>query len=344
MKYAMLIMAHKNGKQLARLVHRLRDSDMVIFIHLDTKFKNWKEEITSDIQTEVVFTSQRFDAALASWPLVQAEIELIKEAKIYEKLNSTHFDYYLLLSGQDYPIKSIPYIKSYLEQVYPKPLIDMTPYDERTYVASFFGRFRFYHINNYLDTRFAVKRTIRRALKAPLRASEYIATKLLGSPKQKITKYTLAAGSAWWILPDLVIDYTRAQVEENNESIRCFRHVKTPEESFFQTMTANSPLKNLIEWNDLFEREQNCLTYAFFTDSYNGRSVQYPFTGHPYIFRKEDFYWVVKFPHFFVRKVDVDVDDDFCNLVDAYVDKHKDIPAIPVHGKVYDVYTTIPRK
>lgn len=335
---AILILAHKNGQQIQRLIDKMVSKDTVIFLHLDSKWKNWEEELSVEILNKVVLVKNRVDTALFSWSLVQGEIELLKEAKEYESKNGILFSYYLLMSGQDYPIKSIEYINQYLDLVYPKPLIDMTPYHPATYVAHKFKSFRFYRINSFLDTRFASNRTLRRLLKVPVRGSEWIATKIVGSPYEKITNYILAAGSQWWILPDKIVNYALNQLEENNQGIRYFRHVNTPDEAFFQTMAANSILKDMIEWNDPFERQQNCMTYAFFTDNYgvDGKgSEKYPFTGHPYLFKEEDFEWAIKLPHFFVRKVDIAVSEKFMNKVDEYLEKNHSKVNI-VKGFIYN--------
>ena len=45
MKHAALIMAHKNKRQLIRLIKAMPTEDIDIFVHLDKKWKLTKEEI-----------------------------------------------------------------------------------------------------------------------------------------------------------------------------------------------------------------------------------------------------------------------------------------------------------
>lgn len=113
MKIAYLVLAHKAPEQIIRLINRLNYKDTYFFIHID---KNASDSVYRPVYKEFkkcknVFFIKRIKCAWADFSLVQATINGIKEV-----LNSgIDINYTILLSGQDYPIKTNEYIKTFLE-------------------------------------------------------------------------------------------------------------------------------------------------------------------------------------------------------------------------------------
>lgn len=110
MKHAFLILAHNNWPQLKELIQALDDEDFTLFIHIDKRAKSFCIDDFKDITnlSRVYFFSE-FKCYWGGYSLVESELLLLKKA------SQIHFDYYHLLSGSDYPIKSNEYIKNFFE-------------------------------------------------------------------------------------------------------------------------------------------------------------------------------------------------------------------------------------
>jgi hypothetical protein len=319
-KLAILLLAHQNQKQLKRLLLRLIHENIDVFIHLDKKWAiadNDKTELLKASSTKVFLCENRISGKLFEWSLVEATLELIKKAKQVEEEKKITYNYYALLSGQDYPIKPLDYILQLLHESYPKPFIDCTPYHPSNFLKKRFKSFPLenkiliYFLKNYKpDT---LSKLMNRIQKAPFYALFYFLKLLVQTPHAKLQKLNikLYGGSQWWILPDITINeiYKRYFINKD-QIINIISKSFGPDETFFQIMTMQSKIAPFVEINDFNDIRQNCLTYAYFRDE--GK----PFTGHPYILRTENFDMLSKLPHIFARKFDDRIDSDILDLID----------------------------
>src|SRR5215217_6713309 len=105
-----LIVAHKHPEQLVRLVRRLSTEKTSFFVHVDrkTKSETYNQMVRGLGNMPNVHFLKRQRVYWGHISLVTAYIQGLREI-----LNrNTSFDYVVLLSGQDYPIKSNSYIES----------------------------------------------------------------------------------------------------------------------------------------------------------------------------------------------------------------------------------------
>src|SRR5437899_3690277 len=110
MRIAYLVFAYKNPQLLKRTIERLSSEECAFFIHIDQK-SSIKEfsEIRGD---NVFFSEKRIPVYWAEFSGVQAILLLLRRA-----LESTQdYDYFILLSGSDYPLRSVRYIHRFLEE------------------------------------------------------------------------------------------------------------------------------------------------------------------------------------------------------------------------------------
>ena len=210
MTHAALIIAHKNKEQLIRLIKAVSSDSVHVFIHLDKNWKLSKEEICeiAACAKNVFVINKRIHGELDNWSLVQIALNLIDAAAYNENKTGEKYSYFMLLSGQDYPIKSKRYITDFLEREYPKPIIDV----ETNGVPEMLGRkFGFAYYTNKIDNiqRDYKKGLIRKFLVLNTVIAEKFAVKFLGMPLNRLEKLglKLGFGSAWWILPHKVIDF-----------------------------------------------------------------------------------------------------------------------------------------
>jgi len=261
-------------------------------------------------------TKKRYHGVLGSYSLVQISDELMRCAKEYEKTNNIHFSYFCLMSGQDYLLKNAASIHEELLKNYPKPYIDCTPCTKGNWVYNGSNHSVWWNtVNKKINQCLSKPGAIRKLVKAPVLVADSI-TKKWANPRVKLSRNQVAlyGGSAWWILPDMMVDYlleaAKKFVPENK--FYPLTGVDVPEENYYQTVLMNSKFKNQIRVNPPEMVAQNCKTYANFSP--DGK----PFTGHPYILTMEDTDRLAELAknRLFARKFDETVDSNIFDWID----------------------------
>ena len=314
-KICCLVLVHKNVHQLCRLCKQMNHPQITVFVHFDKKMNLNDEDIIkiSSVGDNIKILPERFSCFLDEWSLVEATLALLRYAKTY--MNEEKSVYYALLSGQDYFIKPITDFVAFLDNKYPKPYIDCTPYNVGNWVYP-----------KFTHTPLAIwGRKLNRILK--IRGFLFVSCWMeilfprIFFADYKLFKYRipLFGGSAWWVLPDVIVNEMFDYLDENKQFVRDFKNTVTPEETFFQTMSMHSSLSHMIDLNDVDEREQNCLTYANFSPE--GKI----FSGHPYCIVKDDFKTLIKRHEFIARKFDETCDSEILDKLDDYIEHNEDI-------------------
>lgn len=312
MRFAALIIAHKNANQLVRLIRALKDDEIDVYVHLDKKWNISQEEIEQikRASSYVTVIDQRFSGYLDTWSLCEITMALLEKACAGNK----QYDYFMLLSGQDYLIKPVSYIKHYLKEQYPTPLIDCTPLRKDNWIYPGFKWIRFNWYYRMVE-KLTKSKELRRILLLPIYVVQIVVTLIMKSPYKRLTKLgcDLYGGSAWWILPKSVVEFCIREVDANTAIVKAFKLKNTPEESFFQTMVMRSSLKELVKVNDPYEVLQDCMTYAYFFDD-----THQP-TGHPYILTEENFNMLKARKELFARKFDVSINSKILDKIDQEI-------------------------
>jgi hypothetical protein len=119
MKLLYLILAHKEPSQIIRLVKTLSSQQDYVIIHYNKASKLEEYNQLSDAlqSNQYVFFADRIKTAWGHFSLIQAIISGLKKAQNLE----LSYDHVIILSGQDYPIKSNSEIKRFLT-AHPKKL------------------------------------------------------------------------------------------------------------------------------------------------------------------------------------------------------------------------------
>ena len=317
MKHAALIMAHKNKSQLIRLIKAVSTDNIDVFIHLDKKWKLTKGDI-EDIKNcgkKVIIVKKRIHGVLDRFSLPQIEFNMLDCAIRHERVTGETYNYFILLSGQDYPIKSNSYIQNFLDKEYPKPLIDHEDAEVGNWV---WGKYQLTRWENKItEIQKRLSKGLIRSIKVGLCLLAYkIEKALCGIPWQKLqgSGIKIYGGSQWWILPHGVIDFIQEQKKSNKKVVKQLKRAWTPEENFFQTLAMNSPYSKYVIKNDPI----------FDTGRGNFKAMQYcnfitptkNFMGHPYIITVEDFDRVMAKKALFARKFDQTVDAEIFDMID----------------------------
>ena len=311
MKILYMIMCHKNLRQVSGLIKQLITSDSDVVVHVDKavsddeyrQFQKWQQTIPN-----LYLTEKRIKGILDDRTLV--DVVFIMMDCVRKK--GLDYQYYALLSGQDYPIKPIGMIHSTLNDTYPQPYIGCTAYSESNWI---YYKFRIKRspwvkrTDRSLTDRMGAGNPIGKMLRFVLKVCRKTVAVFGASPYKKLTRMgvSLYGGSAWWILPDTAMDCIYDEYKKNTEVVRQLLVSYTPEETFFQTMAMRSPVKDAVTVDDA---ETGCKTWAYFSDE--GK----PFVGHPYVFTVKEFEKLKASECWFARKFDDTVDAEILRMID----------------------------
>jgi Core-2/I-Branching enzyme len=137
--------------------------------------------------------------------------------------SGTRFDYAILLTGQDYPIKSNRYIGRFFETQHPTSFMAASPLPSASWSPrGGLDRIEYAHLRLYGHH---ARLPLRRAFPKGLRPF---------------------GGGAYWSLSRNCIEYVATFVAERPDVVTFFRHVDIPDEIFFHTILMNSPLRHTI--------------------------------------------------------------------------------------------------
>ena len=309
-KNLFMIMCHKNLSQVLMLARALLSSKSDVVVHVDSsvsdaEYRSFLDDV-KDIPNLYV-ADKRIHGVLDTRTLVDIVFIMLE----YVRARNLEYKNYCLMSGQDFLIKPIDMVNENLLRDYPVPYIDCTPHDEGNWI---FHKFKYTPSLMKLN-KSASKLNRKNPARKILRAFSVIGQKC--AQLLKITSYDrmkksgigLYGGSAWWILPDIAIDFIYNEYSNSSMVVERLLNTLTPEETFFQTMTMLSPCKEMVHINPADQVEQSCKTWAYFSDE--GK----PFKGHPYIFTINEFDKLRASSCWFARKFDVQHDAEIIEMI-----------------------------
>ena len=308
---AALIMCHKNLEQVNRLVRALAHPEIDIFIHVDRKCKEDYPISGMHVGGDVFFAENRISGFLDDRSLVDITLSLIRLAKKTEQDTGKHYDYFMLLSGQDYPIHNMQLVVDSLKNAYPMPYIDCNGGGINNPVI----RSKFAKRKTVLQLRFWLMHKHKWFPKFFIRVGVWLMEKILFSLRLSDYYYfakhdiQLFCGSAWWILPDQIIDFILGEIDQ--PYVQRLLATDTPEETFFQILAKRSPLEHLVNVKNQRDKQAG-KTWAYFHDT------DKPMAKHPYTFTKKEYNKLIESDYWFARKFDAHVDCEILDMLDAY--------------------------
>ncbi len=234
MKIAYLVFTYKNPAVLHRAIKALSGKDCAFFIHVDAKSDI--EKFSSIRGSNVSFTETRLPVHWAEFSGVQAILLLLRQALE----SSQGFQYFVLLSGSDYPLRGADYIHGFLERNNGTEFISMVSMPNQAAGKP---------LSRVNTLRPPSERPVARFLMkgmAKVGLAERDHRKYLGD----LVPY---AGNTWWTLTraasEFVVEFGKANPYVND----FFRNVFAPEETYFQTIIGNSPFSSRVRRNLVFE-------------------------------------------------------------------------------------------
>lgn len=304
-RIAYIISAYKYPELLARIVSRLSDEDSDFFIHIDKKVKSQPFlSALRDTQQSNIFLVKRQKCYWAEFGLVQAFLNAIK--LIHQQ--SRPYDYIFAISAQDYPIKSNQYIHEFLGQNLGKIFMSYTPMpvlDWNWEADGGMGRLDKYYY------RFRGELRVFPPLKPPTSFRGKVFQRVLGLyfvlPRQFPKNLRPYAGSTWWTIPSKAAEFILDFLDHRPDVLKFFKHVRMPDEIFFQTILCNST--NPAIRDHLINNDLRFIDW----------SQKDLLGGHPVTLTKDHYAALRGSSHLFARKFDHQIDEDVLDLIDQEI-------------------------
>jgi len=224
-----LITAHNQPEHLSRLINALDREGARFYVHIDKKTDVTPFQRFLAKRNNVHFLQKRVSVNWMGFSLVEVSLRLLETAI------EQGFDYCLLLSGLDYPIKSNETLFNFFEKTeqefigfwrledrpswkpkvqyyYPIDLVPIRAWSSNSDAAYWRRLFwgRFFQYRKYLPQRTFIKNMV---------------------------PY---GGPDWWSLSYACASYILSFVEDNSNYKKFFKYTHSPGELFFQTIILNS--------------------------------------------------------------------------------------------------------
>jgi hypothetical protein len=306
-----IILAHTKPQQVARLLERLVTCDTRFYIHIDKEVDIYpfRKELGHIPNTFFLTGDQRVSSIWADISIVQATLYCMKQIMADKRKG-----YCVLISGQDYPIKSTAYIDTFFTRQYGINFIEGFPILPTDIHEQSTRRINRYKINlskkreDYLmfpsiyDREFYKKKNFKEFLMVAKRKN--IASCLAILPKtlikRKFPSYLQPfKGSQWWALPIETIHFIDDFIQQHPGYLRYHRHTFAPDEIFFHSIIYSMFNK---------ERIRDQVTYANWKLNKTG----------PLLLKEMNFSEIINAggAKLFARKFDMDVDPKILDLID----------------------------
>lgn len=235
MKQAILITAYKNFRHLVEIIHFF-DDNFHIYLHIDQKSEFSREQLLSlKSEPRVELVSQRYKVNWGSLNHLQSILHLIDEALKHRENN-----YFHLISGHDFPIKSKAKFLSYFEQNRNKEYMSFFNVPKPGWADNEgMDRLEYYNFYDLLNA------------KIPLH-NHFIRKSVILQKKLNIRRNipegfpVLYGGSTWWSLSRPCLEYVMKYTKENRKILKRFKHTLCSEEFYFQTVVLNSPFAQRV--------------------------------------------------------------------------------------------------
>lgn len=244
MRIAYLLLIHECPALFRLLVSQLlKDEDAAVFVHLDRRSRAADFSVDSD---RVTVLKKRIDVKWGGISMVDATLELLKAAR------PGNYDYYCLLSGRDYPLRSPLAFKRKLAELYPKALLDGGSVVEE-WTERGLDRVRYYFLYRFKNRDLAIRQS-RAARKWGKR---------LHIERAFFPGMVPCCGSQWWTisrpLADMILEYLAAHPSYR----RFYAWCAMSDEQFFHTLLINLCPEQLVKLSQTLVQWDNGFPHVF---------------------------------------------------------------------------------
>ena len=264
---------------------------MDFFIHIDKKSGDFSQQmLEKSCSDSSIYFVERMPVYWGGYSQITCTMRLLEAA------TREGYDYYHLLSGADFPIKRKDYILSYFEQ---HPKYQYVHFERPVVQDKWVYRLRYHSF--FQDTNHKFLQQVDRVIRRTERAFGY--SRLKNNPIKEF-QY----GSQWFSITHAFAVYIlkqRSWIDDTFKNCRC------GDELFVQTLLVNSPFKNEVVPYAFDNNYMACLRAV---DWHRGDRKN----GHPYVWKTEDYEYLIQSPCLFARKFDLNVDANIIDLLYRY--------------------------
>lgn len=273
--HAYLIIAHNEFELLKLLIRAIDDERNDIYIHIDSKAKDFDEKSFDGIarKSNIIFT-QRTHITWGGFDMVRCEYILLETA--FE--SGKKYDYIHLLSGVDLPLAKQDVIHKFFDENRGREFVHFGAPEPNVHEMA---RVKYYH---FLPGR-------RNYFNRAVTKGETVVQRALGVDRLKGMK--VQRGSQWFSITG---DFAKYVLSQKSFVYKHFKHTYIPDEFFIQTLMINSEFcKNLYN-KDFDNNHAACMRFIDWT------------RGHPYTFRSDDFDEIMSSGCLYARKFSMKTD------------------------------------
>ena len=227
MRIAHLILAHKNPKQLEKLLYALQHPYFDFYIHIDKKadIKPFKNLIDNK---NIFFVKKRAKIYWAAFGTIEATLNGFGEIPL------SKYKYVNVMSGQDFPLKSAHEIYDYIVKRKETEFITCHSIEDEWPVAP---RVRKYHLINW-------------RIPGKYRLGNFL-TGIL--PERKFPlNYKIVGRANWFTLTTKAVQYALYFLKQNPSIIQYFKYCWGADEFIFSTILYNSAFREKITDNLMY--------------------------------------------------------------------------------------------
>lgn len=286
---AYLILAHKYPKQLNRLVEALDDELSCFFIHID---KSSDMEQFGDLKkfgNRIEFL-YREKAEWASYGLVQAILHGLQAARDSEY----EFGHVILLSGQDYPIRSNEYISRFSEENSDKIFLEYHRLPDHEKWQPHGGLYR---VNKYFMGFKTWQRLCSKTLNFLSGMLSFLQRRMYGGMEPY-------AGSMWWMFNMPAVNYILDFIRDHPGYVAFHRYTFAVDEVFFHTILLNAKEVSLSD--NIVNSNKRFIKWKDYKAS------------HPELISEEYLPELKRSDALFARKFEADKGCDVLDIIDRY--------------------------
>lgn len=290
MMLACVVFAHREPRQLARLLDALRHPQVRIYLHIDRRaslapFRHALAEACLDTVTLL----QRRASRWGGIEIVDAALDGLARAR------ADGCDYCILLSGQDFPLRSVDQLVAFYEQARERTYVENWPLPTPRW--RYDGRYRtdFYSFNVLGRRETCIPRgedTSSLNLKGRT-LNGLLRLRTFNSPPRSFPPYLRPFGGWCWLnLSRSATDYILEYLEEHPAYRRYHEYTCSPDELFFHSILLGT------SYADQHEVVNDSLRFAIWP----------PDASHPRVLTSRDLPALLASEKLFARKFDAAID------------------------------------
>ena len=226
-----LIIFHTDLNHLKRLIGKIKDPRVLIYIHVDAKISiSLIKDQLKDY--ELNFVEKRIKINWGDFSIIQAKINFIKQL-IESKIEFTHL---FIISGQDYPLISNQQLFDFLKKNIGNSFLQYSElHKENSHLS--------YRVNNYhfflpFKYRFEYPYKGKRIYLKVL--NRFLNLISLFSIPRDVPFEKVFFGSNWVKTSYQATKFLYEYFKSQNDKIRFFKYVMNCDEQFFQTILLNA--------------------------------------------------------------------------------------------------------